>query len=405
MRVVSMRSGLNAEQESGLQSTCAFRSFFQGGFECSTHYQQEGRRLDLIASTRHDQWAASDYAMLAAQAIRTCRDGVRWHLIEPRAGQYNVSSFVPMLRAARRTGMQVIWDLCHYGWPDGLDIFHSEFVDRFARFSGTIARVVSQETDETPYFCPMNEMSFFAWAAAEVGCMGPFRQGRGPELKKQLVRATVAGIEAIRREAPSARIVHVDPLIHIVTPADASTAVKTAAHNHLNAQFEAWDMLAGLVCPELGGRRDYLDIVGCNYYVHNQWVYGGRFFERSDPRYRPLWRMLAHIWHRYRRPLFLAETGIESERRPEWLRYVSDEAATAILNGVPLEGICLYPIVNHPGWADDRHCQNGMWDYSDDTGQRDIYVPLADELALQQARFADLLDYSTPVGCSAEVTV
>ena len=104
-----------------------------------------------------------------------------------------------------------------------------------------------------------------------------------------------------------------------------------------------------MACPELGGKPDYLDIVGCNYYVHNQWEYGGRFIERSDPRYRPLWRMLAHVWNRYRRPLFIAETGIESERRPEWLRYVCDEAATAILNGVPLEGICLYPIVNHRG--------------------------------------------------------
>ena len=238
----------------GLQSTCAFRSFFQGGFECSTHYQREGRRLDLIATTCHDRWAARDYAVLMARGIHTCRDGMRWHLIEKRAGQYDFSSFVPMLRAARRTGIQVIWDLCHYGWPDGLNIFNGTFVDRFARFSRAVARVVSQESNDIPYFCPVNEISFFAWGAAEVGCLGPFVKGRGHELKRQLVRATIASIEAIRDEAPSARIVHVDPLIHIVTAPNAPPATTAAARNHCNAQFEAWDMLRWHGLP--GTRRE-----------------------------------------------------------------------------------------------------------------------------------------------------
>ncbi len=34
-----------------------FRSFFLGGFECSTQRRADGRRLDLIAATRHDQLA------------------------------------------------------------------------------------------------------------------------------------------------------------------------------------------------------------------------------------------------------------------------------------------------------------------------------------------------------------
>ena len=37
------------------------------------------------------------------------------------------------------------------------------------------------------------------------------------------------------------------------------------------------------------------------------------------------------------------------------------------------EGICLYPIVNHPAWDDDRHCRNGMFDYADASGRRDVY--------------------------------
>ena len=32
-------------------------SFFQGGFECSTHRLRNGKRLDEIAATRHETFA------------------------------------------------------------------------------------------------------------------------------------------------------------------------------------------------------------------------------------------------------------------------------------------------------------------------------------------------------------
>ena len=56
-------------------------------------------------------------------------------------------------------------------------------------------------------------------------------------------------------------------------------------------------------------------------------------------------------------------------------------------NGVRIEGICLYPILNHPGWVDDRHCHNGLWDYANDDGEREIYSPLAEEICIQLSNF------------------
>src|SRR5215213_4079104 len=103
-----------------------FRSFFLGGFECSTHRRPDGRRLDLIAGTGHDRMAGEDYLQLAEHGIGTVRDGVRWHLIETAPGSYNWSAVLPLLRAAEEAGAQVIWDLCHYGWPDDLDIWSAE---------------------------------------------------------------------------------------------------------------------------------------------------------------------------------------------------------------------------------------------------------------------------------------
>src|SRR5579871_6651420 len=100
-----------------------FRSFWMGGFECSCHVNIKGIRLDMTAALQHDRYAAEDYQRLRSEGIQVARDGVRWHLIERAAGQYDFSSWKPMLEAARQSGVQVMWDVCHYGWPDDLDIF------------------------------------------------------------------------------------------------------------------------------------------------------------------------------------------------------------------------------------------------------------------------------------------
>src|SRR5690242_613896 len=144
-----------------------FRSFWIAGFECSCQINSHGKRVDMTAALRHDELAAQDYAMLGALGIRTARDGVRWHLVD-RGGSYDFSSFTPMVKAARETGTQVIWDVCHYGWPDDIDLFSAEFLHRFARFAGAVAHIVKEESGETPMFSPVNEINFFAWAATRA---------------------------------------------------------------------------------------------------------------------------------------------------------------------------------------------------------------------------------------------
>src|SRR5947209_1207796 len=109
-----------------------FRSFWIAGFECSCQINSCGKRLDMSAAVHHDDLALEDYRTIQDVGISTARDGLRWHRID-RGGSYDWSTWTPMLEAARTAGVQVIWDLCHYGWPDDLDIFSPAFVDRFAR--------------------------------------------------------------------------------------------------------------------------------------------------------------------------------------------------------------------------------------------------------------------------------
>ena len=303
-----------------------FASFLIGGFECSTHRHQHGRRLDLIAATGHDKHAQADYRMLAEHGIRTVRDGFRWHLIESTPGHYDWSSFLPQLRAARDTGTQVIWDICHWGWPDDLDIWSPAFIDRLARFARAAAQFVRDETDAVPFYVPVNEISFWSWAGGSLAYINPLATGRGTELKAILVRAAIAAIEVLREVDPRARIVHAEPAIHVVPRSDHPQDVRAAQHYTL-AQFEALDFLSGRHRPELDGRPDYVDIVGVNYYLHNQWIDGGTWIEVDHPRYGPLHHILRNIHARYGRPMFMAETGIEAHERPLWLRFLGGEVA------------------------------------------------------------------------------
>jgi beta-glucosidase/6-phospho-beta-glucosidase/beta-galactosidase len=362
-----------------------FRSFWMGGFESACHVTSAGARLDMLRATQHDRFVREDYAALLSQRIGTVRDTVRWHLVETAPGGYDFSSFAPYVDAANATGTEVIWDLLHYGWPDGLDIFSTAFVDRFARFAReTIGRL--SEYDPAPLVCPVNEISFFSWAGGEGGIFNPFASHRGDDMKRNLVRASVAAVDAMRALNPAIRIVQIDPIINVL-PAGPSEADIRNAEAYRLSQFHAWDMLLGRVEPELGGREDCIDVIGVNYYIHNQFIWQGPMIVPSDPRYRHVAVMLQEVYERYRRPLFVAETGIEDETRPAWLRYMSKEVLTALEAGVPVEGICLYPILNHPGWDDDRHCHNGMFDYADAEGRRAVYQPLADEVARQTANF------------------
>jgi beta-glucosidase/6-phospho-beta-glucosidase/beta-galactosidase len=357
-----------------------FKSFFMGGFECSTHRDTHGRRLDLIESTRHDLFARRDYERMLEIGMNTARDGVRWHLIEAEPFRYDLTSLEKQVTAAAETGIEIIWDYFHYGYPDDIDIFSAEFIDRFSSFAEAVTVFLTERLGPDILVCPVNEISFFAWIAGDRGLFYPFAKRRGNELKQQLVLASTAAAARIRQASPTATIIYTDPAIHIV-PKDDTPAARTNAERQRRTQFRSLDKLQKL-SPDKSG----IDVIGLNYYFHNQWRHPSRRMVPLGHRsYRPLSEILAEYHTRYGRPLFIAETGIEDEMRPEWFRYVCDEVRVAIAAGVPIEGICLYPIVNHPGWADDRHCHNGLWDYADPKGERQIYEPLADELRRQMS--------------------
>jgi hypothetical protein len=342
-----------------------------------------------VASTCHDVFAHKDYRRLLELGISTAREGLRWHLIERTSGQYDFSSALSILDAAHELGVEQIIDLFHFGWPDHIDALGPGFVDSFGEFAFQFARLLRTRGLMCPLIAPMNEISFLSWAGGDVAYLNPFQRRRGPELKAQLVRAAVRASTAFLSELPSTRLVWPEPVIHIVgdpqQPGD-----QAAAEAYRLAMFEAWDMISGRIRPELGGQPQLLQIIGVNFYGRNEWINYGKTLNPGDPDYRPFHKILLEVWQRYRVPLFVSETGAEGETRVEWFGIIAAEVRKAITFGAPIQGVCLYPILNHPGWDDDRHCYNGLFDYADQNGERELYEPLAQELSAQQKVNAEL---------------
>jgi hypothetical protein len=61
--------------------------------------------------------------------------------------------------------------------------------------------------------------------------------------------------------------------------------------------------------------------------------------------------------------MVISETSHFGAGRGRWLREVAEEADLARSAGVPLEGLCVYPVIDRPDWDNPEHWHNsGLWD-------------------------------------------
>jgi hypothetical protein len=370
-----------------------FRSFYLAGFECATGYNMHGEWIDQIVATEHDHRVNEDYARLAEIDIHGVREAVRWPLVDRGGGRYDFSSLEPFVDAARRHGFDVIWDLFHYGYPDGVDPFSSELVERFGAYCRAVARFLSERLPGPHFFTPINEPSYFSWVGGHAAHFAPYERNRGIELKINLARACLRGIDALREVCPTARIVNVDPICHVVPRNDSREELEAAHEFNEHTIFQFWDLVSGREMPELGGRLDCLDVVGVNYYWTNQWELGseGTPLADDDPRRLPLAELVRRVWDRYHTDVVITETSALGEARAPWVHELASMAERLLAQGVALRGVCLYPILGMPEWhARDEWTRMGLWDleHRDDRLERKIFGPMLDALRVAQGRNA-----------------
>ena len=166
-------------------------------------------------------------------------------------------------------------------------------------------------------------------------------------------------------------------------------------------------MLSGRLYPELGGSRRHLEILGANYYPHNQMHVVGacedlaaaRFYphnQRSftfevmpldDPERVSVAVILEEAHRRYGCPILVTETGAWGDWRVRWWRTFLEEIGEA-RGRVPVLGVCAYPFVDRRDFHLRHLTNSGLVDFVDgDPRRREPYRPVVDVIG----RFLDAL--------------
>ncbi|WP_426485245.1 hypothetical protein [Flavobacterium sp. 2] len=336
-----------------------FNSFFMGGFECADHINRSGKRINLLKETQHDIRFHEDYEALVSIGIKTVREGVCWSEAEKLPGVYDFSGVLNRMHAAEKLGIQVIWDLIHFGYPDGIYPTHPLFCQRFEQFCEAFVLFYKANSKQDLFVVPINEISFLSWHSGDVRGTVPFAVNSGWDIKYHLCKAAIIGIKILKKLDPGCNIVLVEPLVKI-------HPINEQNVSQLNEyQFQAMDVIAGRICPELGGSEDFLEILGFNYYWNCQWNIDDETLDWPDPENkRTLFsELLQSAYKRYNKPVIISETGHFGIGRKQWLEEITAECLKAKENGTDLRGICIYPVTDRPDWDDlSKYCDCGIWD-------------------------------------------
>lgn len=334
-----------------------------GGFECADHINRAGIRINLLRETRHDLKAEEDYQLLSELGIQVIREGICWSSVERSPYVFDFSEVKKRLLAAEKYELQVIWDLCHFGYPDGLFPTHPKFTDRFMALCRAFALFHKKYSKERLRVVPINEISFLSWHSGEVRGTVPFAINSGFDIKYHLCKAAIEGMYVLRQSARNCEIYVVEPLVKIHAGSSDISAQGLADLN--SHQFQAMDIIAGAMCPELGGSPQLFDVVGLNYYYNNQWNHEGSTLAWPEQKHlmAPLQDLLLEASQRYSKPLVLTETGHFGTGRAQWLEEITQECLEAMEAGVDLQGICLYPVIDRPDWDDlKNYHHSGIYD-------------------------------------------
>lgn len=339
---------------------------FIGGFE-STY--QPAFDVDVAETTGHAERWRADLELLAACGVSRVRYPVRWHRVQgERRHRFDWRETDEVLGWMRDHGMRPIVDLCHHtSYPRWLT---RGFVDR--KFGEAYLSYVEAFAARYPWieeYTLFNEPFTTFLLCGQMGVWPPHLEGLKGFLTvaRNVLPAVCEASRAYRRLLPHARHFYVDTCERAGAAVPQARGVAELANDRRFFVLDLFlgreldpdrpfvaEVLAAGGAPLLELEPGSVDVLGLDYYAHNQWQYldgGGRGIQ-SSPDPGTLSDLIGEYWERYRLPCALGETNIRgfAPDRASWLKYTLEQCEIAEGNGVPMDGYCWFPFVDSCDW-------------------------------------------------------
>jgi beta-glucosidase/6-phospho-beta-glucosidase/beta-galactosidase len=334
-----------------------------GGFE-STFLPAHDR--DIFETTQHDSRWRDDVALLDREGIRRLRYPVRWHRVEAQEGRFDWTHTDETLGYLRDAGFDPIVDLVHHtSYPLWLT---GGFAD--PRFGPSYVRYAREFALRYPWvreYTLFNEPFSTLFLSGHEAIWPPYGSGvRGfVDLIANVLPAVAETSRLYRELLPGARHVWVDTCEHH-TGSDASgRAYAAMANDRRFLVLDAFlgrgyssDSDLGTALDDAGGDRlrdiagGDVDVLGLDYYAHCQWNFSEAGGSTPTPTPIALADLIGQYWARYDLPCMITETNIRGRTsdRATWLKYVLEQCEEAQARGVPIEGVCWFPVIDSTDW-------------------------------------------------------
>ncbi|HEY6049912.1 MAG TPA: family 1 glycosylhydrolase [Thermoanaerobaculia bacterium] len=358
------------------------------------------------ASFHRARWR-DDYDLLPAIGANAYRFSIEWSRVEPRRGEYDLSSIeLERARAAklRRLGIEPVVTLHHYthprwfwergGWEDPGSI------EDFRRLAATVGRSLSPDVRT---WVTLNEPIVLVLGGYMAGWIPPGKTSFASASRalENLLRAHAAAAAELAEIDSSARCGIAHNMLDFAPDRESSfadrklAAAAEALYNRAVLEALATGSVrwifpgqgrAAFEVPELAGSSAF---VGVNYYsrVHMRFQGlgppAGGFFYR-DPEHRGLtemgWEIHPRGMARLIReaasvgvPVLVTENGIATRDdavRREFLREHAVVLAHLESSGVPLAGYFHWSLLDNFEWLEGFRPRFGLYEVDYSTGAR-----------------------------------
>lgn len=321
---------------------------------------------DITETTGHHLRWKQDLKLLADAGVTRLRYPIRWHRVEAEQGTYDWSDTDRIMHHLRDQGFRPIIDLVHHtSYPRWLDDGFADprFGSAYLRYAEAVARRYPWIQEYTLFNEPFSTL----FLSGHEAIWPPYHRGLSGFVE-QILNVLPAVAEASRMYAqllPGARHVWVDTCEHHTGSDPAGQAYADMANKRrflvidtfLGRGYEP----AGPLAEELskvGGERlldivpGRIDVLGLDYYAHCQWNFGSGGGSTPTLNPLPLADQIREYWDRYQLPCIVAETNIRGSTadRATWFKYVLEQCEMAKSGGVPLEGLCWFPVIDSTDW-------------------------------------------------------